>query len=136
MAYFLFNVRDGDAARAALLLRAGWWPVDVGEPHRNSLTSGDLVLVYVAAPSRFFLGRAVLASDVQDRDSSERADTATGRVTVTGVEEWDPPVPMAGVLARIDRSAGARADFATGVVRITEEEYTAALSVAAERPTG
>jgi hypothetical protein len=53
-------------------------------------------------------------------------------VSLAGVEEWEPPVPMDSVLSRIDRSAGARADFDTGVVRITSTEYETALAVAHE----
>jgi hypothetical protein len=54
-------------------------------------------------------------------------------VALARVEEWDPPVPMAVVLARIDRSEGARADFETGVVRITAKEFETACAVAAGR---
>ena len=67
------------------------------------------------------IGRAELAAGVHD-----------GAVELTRIEEWDPPVPMSAVLARIDRSGGARADFDTGVVRITAGEYETALAVAAE----
>ena len=56
-------------------------------------------------------------------------------VSLTQVEEWDPPVPMRTVLSQIDQSAGARADFEVDVVRITGEEYATALSVATDRAT-
>jgi hypothetical protein len=53
-------------------------------------------------------------------------------VTLTQVEEWDPPVSMSAVLSRID-SPVARADFGAGVVQITADEYETALAVAAGR---
>lgn len=139
MAHYLINDRGGDVARTRRGLPSGWWTVDAAEPHRESLSSGDLVLIYVAAPPQVFIGRAALASAVQDQRSSAEpvgaTDTSPG-VALTDVEEWDPPVGMQEVLAQIDRSAGARADFETGVVRITEAEYAAALSVAAGHPPG
>lgn len=139
MAHYLFNDRGGDVARTSRVLRSGWWPVDAAEPHQESLSSGDLVLLYVAAPLQVFIGRAALASVVQDQRSSKgsdpAADTGLG-VALTDVEEWDPPVEMHEVLARIDRAAGARADFEAGVVRITEAEYAAALTVAGEQSPG
>lgn len=121
MAHFIFNVSgEYDAARASL--RAGRWAVGVDEAHHDALAAGDLVLVYLGAPKRTFIGSAELASPVD-----------AGAVSLIDVEEWDTPVPMDAVLALIDRSAGARADFDTGVVRITADEYETALAVAAER---
>jgi hypothetical protein len=49
-------------------------------------------------------------------------------VTLAGVQEWEPPVPMSSVLARIPGET-ARADFEEGVVRITAHEYETALAV-------
>lgn len=116
MAHYIFNVlRERDRE----LLRAGTWDVDRDEPHRDALTAGDLVLVYLGAPAREFIARAELGSGVDSR----------GAVSLAHVEEWDPPVPMSAVLSQIDRSAGARADFETGVVRITASEYETALRV-------
>ena len=109
--------------------------VRTGEPHRDALAAGDVALVYLAAPARIFIGRAELASAVHDWTPAE-AQAYPGNcpsgVLLTQVEEWDPPVPMHTVLARVDRSAGARADFEAGVVRITATEYRTALAVAAE----
>ena len=85
------------------------------------LALGDLALIYLGAPVQAFVGRAELASAVRG---------PAGEVLLTYVEEWDPPVPVVNVLARIDTSAGARADFETGVLRVTETEYEAALAVA------
>lgn len=139
MAHFLFNDRGGDPSRSTQMLRSGWWPVDAAEPHGRSLTSGDLVLVYMAAPLRILVGRAALASAVQDQRPPEDSAGAVGMgpgVALIDIEVWDPPVGMQEVLARIDRSAGARADFDTGVVRITEDEYAIAVTVAAERTSG
>jgi hypothetical protein len=147
LAHYLFNFAKRDAAQgsapseqAAGLLRLGMWGVDADEPHRNALAPGDLVLVYVAAPAREFIGRAELASAVHDWTSSEArvypGDSRSG-VVLAQVEEWDPPVPMGAVLAQIDPSEKAKADFDVGVVRITTHEYETALAVAAGRaPSG
>lgn len=143
MAHYLFNVSRPDAAKgpglreqAAGLLRAKMWGVDADEPHRNELAPGDLVLIYLAAPEREFIGRAELASAVRDWTPSEAqrypGDSPSG-VFLSGVEEWDPPVPMETVLAHIDPAANARADFEMSVVRITAHEYEAALAVSAGR---
>ncbi len=119
MHHYILNSPSGDAAEP---LRAGMWAVDEGEPHRAALAAGDRVLVYLGAPTRKFVGRAELASAVDDR----------GRVLLAQVEEWAPPVPMNVVLARLD-SATAKADFDVGVVRNTEHEYETVLEVAAGR---
>jgi hypothetical protein len=112
------------------------WGIDADEPHRKALAAGDLVLVYLGAPERKFIGRAELASAVRDWTPSEAqvypGDAPSG-VSLAQVEEWDPPVPMKTVLSQLDPAGGARADFETGVVRITAHEYAAALSLAAGR---
>jgi len=138
MAYYIFNIIGGDASQAIRLLRTKMWAVRAQEPHREDLAPGDLALVYLAAPTRTFIGHAELASPVHDWTAAEvqvyPGNSPCG-VSLAEVEEWDPPVPMRTVLSRIDQSAGARADFEVGVVRITREEYATALSVAADRPT-
>jgi hypothetical protein len=112
------------------------WGIDADEPHRNALAAGDLVLVYLGAPERTFIGRAELASAVHDWTQSEAqvypGDAPSG-VSLAQVEEWDPPVPMNAVLSQIDPAENARADFETGVVRITANEFETALAVAAGR---
>lgn len=129
MAHYLFNLvgaaggEDALRAQATARLRDGQWVVALEERHRDALAIGDLALIYLGAPVRAFIGRAALASAVRE---------PAGDVLLTDVEDWDPPVPIADVLARIDTSAGARADFDTGVLRITETEYEAA--VATSRP--
>jgi hypothetical protein len=137
VAHYLFNLVTDNAARlerAALLLRAGMWGIDVDEPHRDVLAPGDLVLVYLGAPERTFVGRAELASAAHDWSPSEAraypGDSAGG-VLLAGVEEWEPPVPMSTVLSRLEPRGNARADFEKGVVRITAHEYETALAVAA-----
>jgi hypothetical protein len=108
------------------------WGIDADEPHRDALAAGDRVLVYLGAPERTFVGRAVLASAVHDWTASEAreypGDSRSG-VSLAQVVEWDPPVPMSTVLSHID-SPSARADFEAGVVRITADEYETALAVA------
>jgi len=136
VAHYLFNLVAGDPSHAAGLLRAKMLGVGADEPHRNALAPGDLALVYLAAPERKFIARAELTSAVHDWTPAERQiypGDCPGGVLLAHVEEWDPPIPMSTVLSRIDRSAGARADFEAGVVRITVDEYEAALAVAAER---
>ena len=78
MAYYLFNVlpRDAPSGRSARehatgLLRVGMWGIDAGERHPDALVHGDLVLVYLDAPEREFIGRAELASPVREWTPSE-----------------------------------------------------------------
>jgi hypothetical protein len=114
------------------------WGIDADEPHRDALAAGDLVLVYLGAPDREFIGRAELASAVHDWTPSEAQvypGDSPGGVLLARVKEWDPPVPMSTVLSQIDPAENARADFETGVVRITASEYETALAVAAGRAT-
>ena len=143
VAHYLFNLVNAEAAQppalreqAAGFLRVGMWCIDAEEPHRDALAAGDLVLVYLGAPEREFIGRAELASAVHDWTPSEAqvcpGDSPSG-VSLAQVEEWDPPVPMNAVLSQIDRPETARADFETGVVRITANEFETALAVAAGR---
>lgn len=141
VAHYLFNTRKGDAAtgsalgeRASAAMRVRMWGVDPDETHRDALAPGDLVLIYLGAPERVFIGSAELASAAHDWTSSEallyRGDSPSG-VSLAHVEEWDPPVPMHAVLSQIGPSGRAKADFQTGVVRVTAHEYETALAVAA-----
>ena len=139
--HYLFNLAAGDAAPGIALdeqgkrfLRAEMWGVNADEPHRNALSAGDLILVYLGAPERKFIGRAQLASAAHDwtlREAQVYPGDSDGGVLLDHVEEWHPPVPMSSVLSQIDRSEGARADFNTGIVRITALEYETAVAVAA-----
>ncbi|MET0525633.1 MAG: hypothetical protein ABWZ91_12585 [Nocardioides sp.] len=143
MAHYLFNHREdhqapGPAPRevAAGLLGVRMWGVGADESHRDALAPGDLALIYLAAPDRVFVGRAELASAVHDWSPSQARvypGVSPGGVLLTRVEEWDPAVPMASVLAEIGPSETTKADFPAGVVRITDTEYAAALAVAARR---
>jgi hypothetical protein len=145
VAQYLFNFVKGDAAsppalreEAAGFLRVKMWGIDADEPHRNALAPGDLILVYLGAPERRFIGRAELASAVHDWTPSEARvypGDSPGGVLLAQVEEWDPPVPMSTVLSQIDPTENARADFQAGLVRITANEYETALAVAAARAT-
>ena len=47
--------------QATEFVRVRMWGVDADERHRNALAAGDLVLVYLGAPERKFIGRAELA---------------------------------------------------------------------------
>jgi hypothetical protein len=142
VAHYLFNLTGEAAQRPALreqaagFLRVRMWGIDSDEPHRDALAAGDLVLVYLGAPDREFVGRAELASAVHDWTPSEAqvypGDSPSG-VSLAQVEEWDPPVPMNAVLSQIDPAENARADFETGVVRITASEFETAIVVATGR---
>src|ERR671925_1256704 len=145
VAHYLFNFVKGDSAKEPALreqatgfLRVRMWGIDADERHRDALAAGDLVLVYLGAPERKFIGRAELASAVHDWTPSEAqvypGDSPDG-VLLAWVEEWDPPVPMSTVLSQIDPAENARADFEAGVVRVTLSEYETALAVAAARAT-
>ena len=150
VAHYLFNFVKEDPPKwpalreqAARFLRVRMWGIDADEPHRNALASGDLILIYLGAPEREFIGRAELASAVHDWTPSEAqvypGDSPSG-VLLAQVEEWDPPVPMNAVLSQIDPAENARADFEAGVVRITAHEYQTVLAVSPETtkapPTG
>ena len=117
-------------------MRLKMWGIDADERHRNALAPGDLILIYLGAPEREFIGRAELASGIHDWTPSEAkvypGDSPSG-VLLAQVEEWDPPVPMNTVLSRIDPAGNAKADFQAGVVRITANEYETARAVAAGR---
>ena len=141
VAHYLFNAREGDAATrsapgelASAAMGVRMWGVDPDEPHRDALAPGDLVLIYLGAPERVFIGSAELVSAVHDWTSSEAllypGDSPSG-VSLAHVEKWDPPVPMHAVLSQIGPSEKAKADFQRGVVRVTAYEYETALVVAA-----
>ena len=143
MSHYILNFVGGDGAPEAVLreqatrsIRARMWAIDRNERHRDALAPGDLVLIYVGAPERKFIGRAELASAVHAWTPAEGQvypnDSPAG-VLLAQVEEWDPPLPMSAVLSQIDRAEGARADFDAGVVRITVNEYETVLAVAAGR---
>jgi len=105
-------------------------------PHRAC--RGDLVLIYLGAPERKFIGRSVLASPAHDWAPSEAQvypGDSPGGVLLAEFEEWDPPVPMSTVLSQIEPAENARADFEAGVVRITANEYETAVAVATGRAT-
>ena len=115
------------------------WGVGTDESHRDALAPGDLVLIYLSAPDRVFVGRAELASAVHDWTPSEAQaylGAYPGGVSLTRVEEWDPPMPMERVLTEIGPSETTKADFQAGVVGITDTEYAAALTVAARMRSG
>ena len=131
MAHYIFNVVDANREQTAEFLRARMWGIDADEPHGHALAPGDLILLYLGAPDREFIGRAELASAVHDWTPSEArvypGDSPAG-VLLAEVEEWNPPVPMSTVLSQLDPVGDARADFETGVVRITANEYETALA--------
>jgi len=115
------------------------WGVGLNERHGDALAPGDLVLIYLSAPDAEFIGRAQLASAVHEWTPSEAAvcpgESASG-VLLAQVDEWDPAVPMATVVQRIDPTGSnpivqenAAVGFRVGVVLITADEYENALAV-------
>jgi hypothetical protein len=86
-------------------MRLRMWGIDVDERHCNALAPGDLILIYLGAPEREFIGRAELASAAHDWTPSEAeaypGDSPSG-VLLAQVEEWDLPVPMSAVLPQLD----------------------------------
>ncbi len=142
MAQYLFNFSDGDRQHATLLLQAKMWSVARDEPLRDALAPGDLALIYLPAPEAEFIGRAELATAVHDWTRSEAEDypgDSPSGVVLSHVEVWDPAVPMQSVVQRIDPTASnpivqsnAAAGFPMGVVRITNDEYEAALALSRE----
>jgi hypothetical protein len=118
------------------------WAIGRRERHRDVLAPGDLALIYVPAPKAEFIGRAELATAVHDWTPSAAeaypGDSPSG-VLLTHVEEWNPAVPMDAVVQRIDPTASnpyvqsnAAVGFRTDVVRITGDEYEAALALSRE----
>jgi hypothetical protein len=139
IAHYLFNLSDGDRHQANALFQAMMWGVGRHERHRDTLAPGDLALIYLPAPEAEFIGRAELATAVHGWTPSEAeaypGDAPSG-VLLSHVEEWDPAVPMGAVVQRIDPTgsnplvqANAAAGFRTGVVRVTGDEYEAALAL-------
>jgi hypothetical protein len=139
IAHFLFNLSTGGRERARVLLRAKMWGVDGQERGRRALAPRDQVLIYLAAPDAEFIGCAELATAVHRWTHAEGqafpGDSPCG-VVLASVEEWDPPVPMAAVVRRIDPTGSnpvvqenAAAGFRTAVVEITGDEYEAAVAV-------
>jgi hypothetical protein len=145
VAHYLFNFVGRNAANGSALreqgagfLRVRMWGIDADERHRNALAPGDLILIYLGAPLREFIGHAELASPVDDWTPSEAQmypGDSSGGVLLARVEEWNPPVPMSTVLSQIDPAENAKADFQAGVVRISANEYETALAVAGRAPS-
>ena len=141
MAFWLFNrvASDTPASRLAEqvgeLLDDGKWDVGRHEPHADSLAPGDLVLIYLGAPSRVFVARAQLDSAMSQLPPGGPGSHASSGprmgVRLVRVDRWDPPVPMEAVLSRIDPASRAKADFDKGVVGISRHEFEAALAAAA-----
>jgi hypothetical protein len=142
MAHYLFNFSSGDRQQAIARLQAKLWGVGEDERHRDALAPGDLALFYLPAPEAVFIGRAELATAIHDWTPSEAqaypGDSPSG-VLLSHVELWEPAVPMDAVVQRIDPTASnprvqahAVAGFPMDVVRITADEYEAALALSRE----
>jgi hypothetical protein len=118
------------------------WGVGAEEPHREELEAGDVGLIYIGPPERAFVGRVEIASAVRDwtrEEASAYPGEETAGVLLRDVEEWDTPLLMADVVARIDPKGenpyvqeNARDGFKNRVVAITEFEYEAVMALRAE----
>jgi hypothetical protein len=135
------QLSDGER-HAAALLRAKMWGVGRDERQRDEIAPGDLVLIYLATPDSKFIGHAEVATAVHDWTPSEveayPGDSRSG-LLLSHDEEWDRAVPMDAVAQRIDPTASnplvqanAAAGFRMSVVRITADEYAAALALRGE----
>ena len=105
MAHYLFNLVKGNAAKgpelreqAAAFLEVMMWGIDADEPHRNALAPGDLILIYLGAPEREFIGHAELASTVH-----EKADFQAGVVRIT-VNKYETALAVAAGHPRVAES--------------------------------
>jgi hypothetical protein len=142
MAHYLFNFSDGDRRQAMALLRAKMWGVGRNEQYRDALASGDLALIFLAAPDQEFIGCAELATAVHEWTPLEAAaypGDSAGGVLLARVSEWDLAVPMDSVVQRIDPRGSnpivqenATVGFRRGVILITAEEYENALALSRE----
>src|SRR5204862_978936 len=141
IAYFLFNF-SGEREEAAALLRVKMWGIGSEEWHRDELALGDVGLIYVASADGGCIGRTELATAVHEGTPSEAQaypGAATSGVLLSHIERWDRAVPLATVVRRVDPTASnpvvqanAQAGFRMGVVRITADEYEAALTASRE----
>jgi hypothetical protein len=143
MAHYLFNFSAGtqpEEAReqAAGLLQVKMWGIRADERHRSALVPGDLILIYLGAPQRAFIGRATLTSAARDWTPPEAqlypGDSTSG-VLLAQVEEWNPPVPVNAVLSQIDPAENAKGDFQASIVRITPHEYRTVVTASTARPS-
>jgi len=136
MQHFIFNLADGDRARAKSFLHAKRWAFSREERHRDALAPGDLALVFVAL-TREFVGRAEIKTTFLDPLPSDPATsgTAVSGVLLGDVEDWTSGVPLAVAVQRIDPNGSNpyvqanAAGFRAGVVQITVKEYDIVVSL-------
>jgi hypothetical protein len=136
MQHFIFNLTDGDRARARSFLHAKRWVVSRDERHRDALAPGDLALVFVAR-TREFVGRAELKTTFLDPMPSDQVAPGPeiSGVLLGDVEDWTSGVPLDVAVQRIDPEGSNpyvqanAAGFHAGVVQITVEEYDIVVSL-------
>ena len=141
MKYFIFNLANGDHARAASFLDAQRWVVGREERHRDALASGDLVLILVAVTGEF-VGQAKLETAFLDPIPADPAasDPVSG-VLLADTDAWTSGVTLAAAVQRIDPMGSNpyvqsnRAGFRSGIVQITAGEYDIVLSLHDEART-
>jgi hypothetical protein len=110
VAYYLFNFSKKGAAKgktlrdeAGALLQAGLWGIGEKTPHREALSEGDHVLIYVGAPEKAFVGAADLSSGVhvwtpEEEDRYPHKGTFEEGVMLEKATLWPHPVPIKTVL--------------------------------------
>jgi hypothetical protein len=136
MQHFIFNLTDGDRARARSFLHAKRWVVSRDERHRDALAPGDLALVFVAR-TREFVGRADLKTTFLDPMPSDPVAPGPemSGVLLGDVEDWTSGVPLDVAVQRIDPKGSNpyvqanTAGFHAGVVQITVKEYDIVVSL-------
>jgi hypothetical protein len=141
MAHFLFNFSAGGRDEAAALLQAHMWGVGSDERYSDALAPGDVALIYVEMSAEL-IGRAEIATSVRAWTPPEAevfpGDAPRG-VLLRNANRWNPPVAMESVVSRIDPAGSnpyvqenAALGFRMGVVRITDDEYGAAVALSRE----
>lgn len=142
MAYFLFNLTKGRAAKgktlheqAADLLRLKMWGIGAKAPNRGRLAPGDQVLIFVGAPTYEFIGSAELRSAMRDWTPSQAKrfpGSSDGGVLLRQAELWSHAVPMKSVLPQLVLSKTNPDGRFSAVVRITDDDYRAVFALGAD----
>jgi hypothetical protein len=146
MAHYLFNFVKAAAAKgsplrdqAGKLLEMKLWGVGPKAPLRDGLAPGDLILAYVGAPEKLFIGQATVARGFHEWTPEEAivyGQEAGGHgfpagVTFGDTEAWSKPVPIDSVWSGMPASkTNPNHVFLPGIVRIKEEDFEIVVSAA------
>jgi hypothetical protein len=146
MAHYLFNFVKAAAAKgsplrdqAGKLLEMKLWGVGPKAPLRDGIAPGDLILAYVGAPEKLFIGQATIARGFHEWTPEEAkiyGQEAAGHgfqagVTFGDTEVWNKPVPIDSVWSGMPASeTNPKHVFLPGIVRIKEEDFEIVVSAA------